>query len=350
MPTIDLFCRVVDNYGDIGVCWRLARQLVAEHGCKVRLIVDDHAALRFIAPESDPALTQQNLLGVDVVAWSISDALLPAEIVIEAFACDPPEAYVLAMAALAEKPVWINLEYLSAETWIDGVHGLPSPHPRLPLTKYFFCPGFTDNSGGLIREQSQAPSPSRGEGWGEGEGGGDTKAHRVSLLAFAYPQAPVRAFATALEAHVTIASRLDETDPAWRAAAPVPQTQFDALLAQFDVLIVRGEDSFLRAQYAAKPFLWHIYPTPDNAHFVKLDAWLDRYCEGLSSDATNAFRQAQHDFNRGETDAAAYADFANHLPALNAHAARWRNHLFAQTDLATRLLKFIDSLKQKKIS
>ena len=141
MTTVDLFCRVVDNYGDIGVCWRLARQLVAEHGCKVRLIVDDLAAFRFIVPEVNAALAQQYLLGIAVIAWADSSALQPAQIVIEAFACDPPDAYVLAMAALAEKPVWINLEYLSAETWVDGVHGLPSPHPRLPLTKYFFCPG-----------------------------------------------------------------------------------------------------------------------------------------------------------------------------------------------------------------
>ena len=105
MPSIDLFCRVVDNYGDIGVCWRLARQLVAEHRCNVRLIVDDLASFRFIAPEIDPALAEQNFLGVVVIAWSVSDALQPAEIVIEAFACDPPEAYVLAMASLEEKPV-----------------------------------------------------------------------------------------------------------------------------------------------------------------------------------------------------------------------------------------------------
>ncbi|MBY0444112.1 MAG: elongation factor P maturation arginine rhamnosyltransferase EarP, partial [Burkholderiales bacterium] len=36
----DIFCRVIDNYGDIGVCWRLARQLSFEHGFAVRLMVD----------------------------------------------------------------------------------------------------------------------------------------------------------------------------------------------------------------------------------------------------------------------------------------------------------------------
>ena len=356
MPSIDLFCRVVDNYGDIGVCWRLARQLVAEHDCKVRLIVDDLVSFRYIAPEIDPALTQQHLLGVDVIAWSTSDVLPPAEVVIEAFACDPPVAYVEAMAALAEKPVWLNLEYLSAEDWVDGVHGLPSPHPRLPLTKYFFCPGFTEKSGGLIREKSQAPAPLRGDatplspvGAG-GEGEAQTQNNGSKLLAFAYPHAPVQAFATALNAHVTTASQFDETDPTWLSAPPIPQTQFDALLAQFDVVIVRGEDSFVRAQYALKPFLWHIYPTPDNAHLIKLDAWLDRYCEDLAPDAANALRQAQHAFNRGDKNPAAYADFATLLPALKTHATRWRDDLFAQTDLTTRLLQFVNSQKKQKIS
>ena len=342
MFTIDLFCRVVDNYGDIGVCWRLARQLVTEHGCKVRLVVDDLTSFRFVAPEIDASLTQQSLLGVQVIEWSFCHTLKPAEIAIEAFACNPPEPYVLAMAALTDGPVWINLEYLSAETWVDGVHGLPSPHPRLPLTKYFFCPGFTETSGGLIREAAVAASPATADGEDDGDG------RTTQLLAFAYPHAPVRAVATALKAQLTTASHLDDADPVWRSAEFVPQTLFDDLLAQFDVLIVRGEDSFLRAQYAAKPFFWHIYPTPDDAHFVKLDAWLDRYCEGLKNDAKNALRQAQHRFNRGDKIAAAYADFAIHLPALKTHAVRWRNRLLAQTDLATRLLKFAVLLKDHK--
>ncbi len=339
MPAIDLFCRVVDNYGDIGVCWRLARQLVTEHDCRVRLVVDDLSAFQFVAPEIDPLLTRQHLLEVEVLDWQASDVLAPAEIVIEAFACDPPEAYVLAMAARSEKPVWINFEYLSAEAWVDGVHGLPSPHPKSPLVKYFFCPGFTEKSGGLIREAHLDAA--------RGASKNDT---RTALFAFAYPHAPVRTLAVALDAHVTTACSLDDSDPVWAIAPPVPQTQFDALLAQFDVLIVRGEDSFVRAQYAAKPFLWHIYPTADNAHFVKLDAWLDRYCDGLATAAATSLRRAQHAFNRGDQSAAEYTDFAAQLPTLEAHAVRWRDQLFGQTDLAIRLLNFVISQKKPKDS
>jgi hypothetical protein len=344
---IDLFCQVIDNYGDIGVCWRLARQLVAEHGCEVRLSVDDLGAFRVIAAEIDPGMAWQTLLGVEVVKWSAADALVPFEVVIEAFACNPPARYVEAMAAHSSKPVWINLEYLSAEAWVDDVHGMPSQHQRLPLTKYFFCPGFTQASGGLLREIAVAA----------GNSFPASKEEPVRIFAFAYPHAPVRAltqaFATAgVATTVTLAAPISQSSPDWQTATPVPQTLFDALLAQFDVLIVRGEDSFVRAQWAAKPFLWHIYPTQDGAHLVKLDAWLDRYCVGLDARVSAAYRAASHAFNSTTSDgtqSAAYELLAQNLCALAAHAVRWCDSLLQQTDLATRLVNFVATHKAKNL-
>ena len=348
MKSVDIFCRVIDNYGDIGVCWRLARLLAHEHAVHVRLVVDDLTAFRFIAPEVNASLETQSLAGITVVHWNDSAALQPADVVIEAFACDPPETYVNAMAAMQRKPTWINVEYLSAESWVDGVHGLPSPHPRLPLIKYFFCPGFSAASGGLIRERSaQQSSPPFGVSPEPDEG---SKREPTTLFAFTYPHAPVRAVATALNAQVTYASPLTDAEEAWHKAAPVPQPEFDALLAQFDVLIVRGEDSFVRAQYAAKPMLWHIYPTADDAHLVKLDAWLDCYCASLDANVAAAIRSAHHALNRAVSRPDAYDDFAANLPAIAVHARRWRDRLCAQTDLAARLLTFISLKEMQKVS
>src|SRR5512141_858540 len=150
----DIFCAVVDNYGDIGVCWRLARQLANEHGIEVRLWVDELRSFGKLCPEVDAGLDQQRCRGVEVRQWSKDfPPVAPADLVIEAFACKLPQAYVEAMAAREPKPVWINLEYLSAEDWVEGCHKLPSPHPRLPLTKYFFFPGFTEKTGGLLIER-----------------------------------------------------------------------------------------------------------------------------------------------------------------------------------------------------
>ena len=373
---IDLFCAVVDNYGDIGVCWRLARQLVAEHGCEVRLIVDDLGAFQVIAPEIDPAVTTQMLLGVEIVAWGAASSLIPFDVVIEAFACNPPANFVEAMALRSPQPIWINFEYLSAEAWVDAIHGMPSQHQRLPLTKYFFCPGFTPASGGLIRERrltrlAKLPFDSRSLGERVGvrdgapdpiwmgtqkrasltppPGGAGDKLATLSIFAFTYPHAPLRAltqaFATAsVPTAVTLAAPLVHSEPSWQVAEPVPQTKFDALLALFDFLIVRGEDSFVRAQWAARPFIWHIYPTDDGAHLTKLDAWLDRYCVGLDANASAAYRAASHAFNAATADAAQsepYPLLAQNITVLTAHAERWRDMLMQQTDLATRLLRFI---------
>ncbi|MDR2876073.1 MAG: elongation factor P maturation arginine rhamnosyltransferase EarP, partial [Methylobacillus sp.] len=149
----DIFCAVIDNFGDIGVCWRLARQLAAEHGCMVRLWVDDVSRMQALHPEINPSLETQFACGVEVRRW-VQDfpEVEPADVVIEAFGCALPMTYEHAMAARARPPVWINLEYLSAESWVEMCHALPSPHPFLKLTKYFFFPGFTDGTGNLLRE------------------------------------------------------------------------------------------------------------------------------------------------------------------------------------------------------
>src|SRR5690349_8315582 len=92
----DIFCRVIDNYGDIGVSWRLARQLAAEHGARVRLWIDDLAALHAMWPDIDPAMCKQIVASVNVYVWddnNFSD-VQPAAVVIEAFGCGLPEAYV----------------------------------------------------------------------------------------------------------------------------------------------------------------------------------------------------------------------------------------------------------------
>ena len=51
--TWDIFCNVVDNFGDIGVCWRLACNL-ASRGKRVRLWVDDVSPLAWMAPSGYP--------------------------------------------------------------------------------------------------------------------------------------------------------------------------------------------------------------------------------------------------------------------------------------------------------
>lgn len=333
----DIFCTVIDNYGDAAVCWRLARQLADEYAWRVRLWIDDLAPLRRLAPDHAAG-------PVDVQPWPTPWlATETADVVIEAFGCELPPSYVEAMAARRKPPAWVNLEYLSAEGWVADCHGLPSPHPRLPLVKHFFFPGFSDGTGGLLREQDY---DTRRKAFDETafrtEFGLPAKAPdelTISLFSYANPALPelIRAWADAerptrvlrpgnSEAARTIGNLSIHPLPF------LPQTRYDELLWACDLNFVRGEDSFVRAQWAAKPFIWHIYPQADDAHRTKLDAFLDIHPAGWQ---LKAFWHAWNGV--GTPD---WLDFAARLPDLEGVSQEWAKTLAARPDLASRLVQF----------
>lgn len=365
----DLFCRVIDNYGDIGVCWRLARQLAAEHCAAVRLWVDDLRSLQALLPESDPQRAAQTLHGVDIrhwpaafdAAWDGAAADAVGEVVIEAFACELPSAFIAAMAARFRPPVWINLEYLSAESWAEDCHGLASPHPTLPLTKYFFFPGFGERSGGLLRECGLL---ARRDAVQAGLGG-ENHGRPLEISLFCYDDAPLADWLDALSAsgqpariHVAagkpqaalaaLLGKPNEASGQWTLGALeliplpfLPQADYDALLWRCDLNCIRGEDSFVRAQWAARPLLWHIYAQDENAHLDKLAAFLDRYCAELAPAAAAALRALHLEWNEKRLPAAVWDAYLRHLPELRAHARKWAADLGQKDDLATRLVKFV---------
>ncbi|MDP2810452.1 MAG: elongation factor P maturation arginine rhamnosyltransferase EarP [Rhodocyclaceae bacterium] len=350
----DLFCAVVDNLGDAGIAWRLARQLAVEKGWRMRLWIDDSAPLALLRPGVDAAQPRQDVDGVEIRRWSEPfPEIEPADIVIEAFACELPEAFVVAMAARPRPPVWINLEYLSAEDWVAGCHGLASPHPRLPLTKYFFFPGFGPGTGGLIHESS-ADFGRHGIGAALG----------VSLFCYDNPVLPLLLDTWADGAEPVacrvadglprcqVAAWLDEPfapgDEARRGALALtalpflPQPDYDRLLGGCDLNFVRGEDSFVRAQWAERPFVWQPYPQADGVHRLKLEAFLSRYGDGLieSSDEAAAVQRFWRAWNgTGDVDAA-WPAFRAALPRLFAHAGPWAGKIAATGDLATNLETF----------
>jgi len=378
--TWDIFCRVVDNFGDVGVSWRFARQVAREHHKRVRLWVDDLTVLAKLRPEIDPHLDAQRLEDVEVsrIRDPFGDVEV-ADVVVETFGCDPPEAYVHAMAARAEKPRWINLEYLSAENWVEGSHALPSPNPRLPLTKHFFFPGFTPRTGGLLREagllrrrdEFQRDAGAQAAFWRSLVGEAPAQA-TVKVSLFNYADAPVESLARACAGHPesiwlvapegAAATALEQ----WRRRSKagdglrtfvtpfLPQDRYDLLLWACDVNFVRGEDSFVRAQWAARPFIWHIYPTEDNAHYVKLAAFLTRYTYGLDRAQAAAVTSLFEAWNRwpetpsGEGSAtgfpAAWAEFAARRQALEAHARTWAASLAQRPDLAAEIVDFVDNV------
>jgi hypothetical protein len=356
MPvSCDLFCAVVDNLGDAGVCWRLARQLAGEHGWSMRLWIDDTQPLALLRPGIDPQLAQQTVDGVEIRRWSSPfPAATPARVVIEAFACALPPAYIAAMSQQTRPPVWINLEYLSAEAWVAGCHSLDSPHPSLPLNKNFFFPGFTVGTGGLIREGSLAvPPPPTFQ-----------SPLTVSLFCYDNPALPrlLDAWAAGNE---PLECRVAEGLPrrqveAWlgtafaagaearrgslmlRALPFVAQPEYDAVLAGCDLNFVRGEDSFVRAQWAERPFSWQIYPQADDVHHGKLDAFLNLYAEGLDGPTSSGVANFWRSWNGMGDAGAAWPAFRAVLPALASHARSWAAQLRRLGDLAGNLAEFCE--------
>ena len=354
----DIFCRVIDNYGDIGICWRLARQLVAEQGRHVRLWVDDLGSLKPLCPGIDASLDTQSVEGVEVRHWgSDFSAECSADVVIEAFACELPASYLRLMAEAEAKPCWINLEYLTAESWAEECHGMASPHPTLPLTKYFFFPGFTVNTGGLLRESQLLQTRDRHQQ--------DLQAgSHLQISLFCYDTAPVGALLTALSqlkqpsiVHVprgkplsAVMAHLPGNGPWQHGAAliqPVPfmpQDDYDRLLWRSDINFVRGEDSFVRAQWAAKPFVWQIYRQDDDAHLIKLTAFLDRYCAGMSDSQAKAVREMFTEWNIGKGDlSTAIQVFLDNRRAIEEINQAWCRQLASRDDLAAALVNFCAS-------
>ena len=137
----DIFCQVIDNYGDIGVTWRLARNLVRQYHQQVRLFVDDLETFRRLRADVATDRAQQQIDGITIVHWQPGLACDPsADVVIEAFACELPTAWLTAMQEAERPPVWINLEYLSAEDWVEDCHLMTSISPATGLKKVFFFP------------------------------------------------------------------------------------------------------------------------------------------------------------------------------------------------------------------
>ncbi len=345
----DIFCRVIDNYGDIGVCWRLARQLASEHGKRVRLWVDDPGSLKPMVPSFDETLDCQQCCGVEIVRWDANSRIdTVADVVIEAFACELPPAYLVAMADKTPRPCWINLEYLSAEAWVDGCHGMASPHPSLPLTKYFFFPGFSPDSGGLLREKTLPVAPV----W---ESSADES---LDISLFCYETAPVADLLSLLTGspqpirlHVAPGKPLAAIVAEWgndRARGNLrilpfdflPQADYDALLRRCDINFVRGEDSFVRAQWAGKPFVWQIYRQDEDAHLVKLEAFLDRYTAGLNEKTANAAVNLKKAWNSGIGLAVAWGEFMAERQEIARHGRDWAARLAEKPDLAEALVKF----------
>lgn len=377
MTRCDVFCKIVDNFGDIGVCWRLAKQLHTEHQFAINLWIDDLNVARQLIPSLNPELSSQHVDGIHIQHWQThSQFKQAAEVVIEAFGCELPASYLACMHA---KTIWINLEYLSAESWVADFH---ARHSKLgSLTRHFFFPGFSAGSGGLLREQkiiannqAIAESTTQQQAFFKGLQVKSLTHDVLKVSLFCYPNAPIHALlhamadgSQAIQCFVPATGILPKVAEFFGVTALnvgeqrshknltlnvlpfLSQADYDYLLASCDINFVRGEDSWIRAIWAGKPFVWQPYWQTENSHMTKLEAFLallDTQADNLTLRASRALNLA---WSGSSVSTEIWQDYLGHLDTLRQLYAAQSAELAAMPDLATNLVIFIEKLRTNKI-
>lgn len=360
MQRWDIFCSILDNYGDIGVCWRLARQLAHEHDVYIRLWIDDlNTAKKLIAP-LQPQLARQTIDNVEIAHWDTPFADISphnvGNVVVEAFGCTLPQNFIAAMAQT--RPIWLNLEYLSAEHWVEDYHLQPSIHPQTGLKKTFFMPGFIPATGGLLREahllktRDDWHTSRQASAFLQSFSAKKIPSNTINISIFCYPQAPILPFlhslATTAQTPINVFITRMDTLPPLESLAPNPHLNivhlpflsaqdYDRLLWSCDINIVRGEDSWIRALWSGKPFIWQPYIQQDGAHWKKLAAFLAQYGD---IDDTEIFKKLSLAWSNNNFDTQHCTQLLHYLPQLTTHARQRTWQYAQQTDLASQLVKF----------
>ena len=375
-PVCWIFCNVIDNFGDIGVSLRLARVLHRELGWQVHLWTDDVSALRALCPDlPDVPCVHQD---IHVRTWhseaaDMDTASVP-DVVIETFACDLPENVLHIIRQ--NKPLWLNWEYLSAEDSNERLHLMPSPQEG--VQKYFWFMGFSEKSGGLIRErdyrdavrfnseamrewlmlpEKNAPEwllfGYRSDVWAKWLDMWQQVGSPITLLL-----AGTQIIDSLKQSGVIPQNALQNDGDVFQTTSVrlvkipfVPQQDFDKLLHLADCAVIRGEDSFVRAQLAGKSFFWHIYPQDENVHLDKLHAFWDKAHGFYTPETASAHRRLSDDLNGGEALSATqrlecWQILQQHQNDWRQGAEDWSRYLFEQPSAPEKLAAFISKLKK----
>lgn len=364
----DVFCKIVDNFGDIGVCWRLVRQLHHEFDISIRFYVDNlpvaSKILTGIGNESE-----QEYEGVTIVRWDDSTSFEnAADVVIETFACDLPLSY---QQLMTKETLWVNVDYLSAEPWVPEFHGLNGKQQNNQLVRHFFFPGFTNQTGGLIREQDliarrdtfQQSDDLQHAFWQPFAI--DVHHDDLKISLFSYTNAPIEPFLQTLaegDRAVSVFMPMNSCLPTSLLGIDdfavddcvtigaltlhvlpfLSQEDYDKLLWSCDINFVRGEDSWVRAAWAGKPFIWQPYWQTDNAHLVKLNAFLATFYDSPEHEQT--LKKLHESWSVETFHHDVWQHYIANLPAISAHSKQQSDQLIQQDALAGKLVAFCANL------
>jgi uncharacterized repeat protein (TIGR03837 family) len=251
-------------------------------------------------------------------------------------------------------------------------HGLPSPHPRLPITQYFFFPGFVPGSGGLLREKDLLPS--RAEFTQEDRRlfltrlGVGVLSDTCLVSLFCYEHAPIdelfnlmrygprtlclvpegvatNKIAHALNGHLSAGSQVTQGQLTIHIIPFLHPDDYDRLLWSCDVNFVRGEDSVVRAHWAQQPFVWQLYQQDSEAHLIKLAAFLDLYCRDMSEEDVEVVTTFWEAWNGKVGVNLDWVSFSKVLTRIAPHHTQWVSKVASVDALSTQLIRFASKIR-----
>lgn len=373
---ITILCKVVDNFGDIGFVYRLARALSErDEQLRLRLIVSDLPSFAAIAPLVAPDKSEQTCYGWQIFDWNAADVCTrsfthcPPAVILECFQCGRPdwlESLLFDTEADDEKNGGfvqiLNIDYLTAEAYAEDFHLLKSGTRSARVKKSNVMPGFTAKTGGLILDNAFMQSKKNAMRIRAARATGDAS-RAITAVFFSYERdcaplvqalaqyqaqtdVPIRVLVAAGKSRAPFLSAWERAGKPF-AAEPLPflpQEEWDALLCAADWNFVRGEDSLSRACLAGIPFVWQPYPQDDDYHLVKLAALNERLRPFFDPDAFAAYDAYTRDYAIGKDTADSFLRVLSFLPQVRQYFAAFADNLIANGNLAEHLLDWLGTL------
>ena len=345
--SIDIFCQVIDNYGDVGVAYRLAREFKRVYpNKKLRFIINQMEELNLIKKSEE----------IEIITYQdISKIENSADLIIESFGCEIPKEYM--DRALKNSKLIINLEYFSAEDWVDDFH-LQESFLGENLKKYFFIPGLSKKSGGILLDNEfleRKKKVTKNKGYYLKKIGINEKYDLIGSV-FSYE----KNFDFLIEElkkldkkilllilsektqknFIKYFDNVNNYDKIKFVKLPFfTYDKYEELLALCDFNLVRGEDSFVRALLLGKPFLWHIYPQEGNTHIKKLESFLEKYCPN-----NKELKETFINYNINKDN---FSYFFKNFKEIEEHNKKYANHLIKNCNLIEKLINFIENIGGK---
>lgn len=310
--SIDIFCEIIDNFGDIGVVYRISKELKKIfQNVRIRIVLnrlEEFKAINKKVKDTDYQEIDGLICVTEKYVKENIETFGVSDVFIEAFGCNVPEEYV--KAAKEDSKLWINLEYLSGEKWIEDFHLCESLIDSKTLKKIFFMPGFSEKSGGVIidsgfLERMKYGKENRDEVFKKYFKDFDLKDKFIGTV-FSYE----KNFENLLE---TLKNYKKETvlllmgEKTQKSFSEIlkknltedygnivkygkitmiysdffSQEEYEEIISASDFNFTRGEDSFVRGIILGKPFMWHIYLQEEKAHMDKIKAFTERFKESV---------------------------------------------------------------------